>query len=332
MNSPAQSHLDFLRLAFSRQTRALVYDTPQVSGVTPLEPARAQVISELLLRQYGQDHHAELQAHGSDIRHWLARLEELLREDLADYLGPIAEAVLADVAIGLMPHMASNAFATQVPVEPDAHVIGVNLGLVWVCDYLCEALLRAADGDESGGRVAYVLAKKLYLAQQQRQLDEAMAISDRLKDDAISVHAGAVGSLVLRFVALHELGHIVHGHVGQAGMTLSMATGQLQYGRGESLGTAAVHAMEYEADAFAVERLLARTSGPTVMWNNLLFIGAFFRLLARIELERGHPLCLYHPAPQTRLEKIHDQVTRAIGPPPNDAWQWAVQKQNEWSL
>lgn len=332
MNSPAQSHLDFLRLAFSRQTRALVYDAPQASGVTRLEPGRADVISELLLRQYGQDHQAELNAHGSDIRHWLARLEVLLREDLADYLGPVAETVLADVAVGLLPHMASNAFAMQVPGQPDAHVIGVNLGLVWVCDYLCEALLRAADGDESGGQTAYALANKMYLAQQQRQIDEAMAVSDRLKDDETSVRAGAVGSLVLRFVALHELGHVVRGHVGKAGMALSMATGQLEYGRGDSLGAAAVHAMEYEADAFAVECLLARTSGPTVMWNNLLFIAAFFRLLARIELERGQPLCPHHPAPQDRLEKIRDQVTRSIGPPPNDAWQWAIQKQNEWSL
>lgn len=332
LNQHAQAYLALLQTDAAEAPRSLVYRSMAESGVTPIDSASKQAIVKMIDERYGVDHRDDMAQHGDDIYHWLKQTELNLHEDLAKYAGPAQAQVLARLALGFMPHMASNAFAEAVPHAPQEKIIGVNLGLFWVGCLLAEALLRAADGDEAGGLAAYKSAEDTYLAQNQRQLHAAWDGARRNVDDAYSVQGGAVGSVVLRFVALHELGHVLLGHVGQWQMRFVPDEGRVAYDRPQNMGaTADDQAMELDADAFALSRLLKHTEGREAMWNNLLFIAAFFRLLAHLEAVQAVTPCEHHPPPLVRLGKLYEQMVQALGPPPNDAWEWAAQLQNEWA-
>lgn len=313
-NRNAQAHLAFLQADAAEEPRSLVYRSMAESGAKPLDSASKQALAQMIDERYGVDHREEMAEHGDDIYHWLKQTEINLFEDLAKYAGPDQAGVLNRLALGFMPHMASVAFAEAVAHAPQEKVIGVNLGLFWVGCLLAEALLRAADGDEAGGLATYQSAEDVYLAQSQRQLHVAWNGVKRHVDDAYSVQGGAVGSVVLRFVALHELGHVQLGHVISDGME-----------------PYAVQAMELDADAFALSHMLKHTSGREAMWNNLLFIAAFFRLMAHLKAVQAETPREHHPPPLVRLNKLYEQTVQALGPPPNDAWEWAAQLQNEWA-
>jgi len=330
-NRNAQAYLAFLQAVAAEEPRSLVYRSMAESGAKPLDSARKQALAQMIDERYGVDHREEMAEHGDDIYHWLNQTEINLLEDLAKYAGTDQTEVLNRLALGFMPHMASNAFAEAVAHAPEEKVIGVNLGLFWVGCLLAEALLRAADGDEAGGLATYKSAEEVYLAQSQRQLHAAWNGVKRHVDDAYSVQGGAVGSVVLRFVALHELGHVLLGHVGRWRMRFLPEQGRVTYNVPQDLETSAEQAMELDADAFALSCLLTHTEGPEAMWNNLLFIAAFFRLMARLEAVQAIPPCEHHPPPLVRLGKLYDQTVLALGAPPNDAWEWAARRQNEWA-
>ena len=329
-NRNAQAHLAFLQAYAAEEPRSLVYRSMAESGVRPIDSASKQGLAQMIDERYGVDHREEMAEHGDDIYHWLKQTEINLLEDLAMYAGPDQAEALNRLALGFMPHMASNAFAEAVAHAPQEKVIGVNLGLLWVSGLLAEALLRAADGDEVGGLATYKSVEVVYLAQSQRQMHAAWNGLKRPVDDAYSVHGGAVGSVVLRFVALHELGHVLLGHAGRWRMRFLPEQGLVTYDVLQDLDASAEQAMELDADAFALSCLLTHTEGPEAMWNNLLFIAAFFRLMARLETVQAVIPCEHHPPPLVRLGKLYEQTALALGAPPNDAWEWAAQLQNEW--
>lgn len=329
-NHNAQAYLAFLQAATVEEPHAVVYRSLAESGVEPLDSASKQALAQMIDERYGVDHREEMAEHGDDIYHWLKQTEINLLEDLAKYAGPKQSEALNRLALGFIPHMASDAFAEAVAHAPEEKVIGVNLGLLWVGCLLAEGLLRAADGDEAGGLATYKLAEEVYLAQNQRRLHAAWQGVKRHANDSYSAQGGAVGSVVLRFVALHELGHVLHGHVGRWRMRFLPEQGWPTYEEPEDVDVSTKQAMELEADAFALSCLLAHTAGPEAMWNNLLFIAAFFRLMARLEAIGVVNPCEHHPAPLVRLGELYEQTERALGPPPNDAWAWAEQLQHEW--
>ncbi|WP_371322455.1 hypothetical protein VX159_08460 [Dechloromonas sp. ZY10] len=329
-NRNAQDYLAFLQAATLGEPGSVVYRSLAESGVKLLDNAKKQALAQMVDERYGVDHRDEMAQHGDDIYHWLKRTESNLFEDLARYVGEQQSETLNRLALGFIPYMTSNAFAEAVAHAPHEKIIGINLGLFWVSCLLAEAFLRAADGDEIGSLATYQSAEEVYLAQSQRQLHAAWNGRKHHANDAYAVQGGAVGSVLLRFVALHELGHVVLGHVGHWRMRFLPGQGRVVYESPQYSDVSAEQTMELDADAFALSCLLAHTEGPEVMWNNLLFIAAFFRLMARLEAVGAITPCKHHPPPLVRLGKLYEQTERALGPPPNDAWAWAAQLQNEW--
>lgn len=328
----AQVYLDQEAQRLTRTARALVYPSAEQTQAAPFDAARKKRLSDRLMSEYGRDHSQDLAHHAEDMGYWQTQLMSDLREDLQAALGPEGQAVLARTATDFMPHMHSDAFVAGFGQGPDAAwAVGVNVGLVWVANLVAEALLRASRGDELGARQTYAAAHALYLGQTQRALHAAWQTKPDTADE-LALEAGGIGAVVLRFVALHELGHAVLGHAGRWEMGLSESTGQRRYGAAVAADAGTTQAMETEADRFALARMLAVSSGPQAMWNNLLFIAAFFRLLAQVEQRQGKPLCPYHPPPLQRIEALYQALAEHIGPPPNEAWVWAQTQQNEWSM
>lgn len=327
----AQDYLDMEAKRLTNSARRLVYPSADVTRMDPFDEARKLRLIERLKHNYGRDHTYDIAHHAEDMGYWLSKLKSDLRDDLEAALGIDGHAVLARTATDFMPHMHSDAFVAGFGHGPDAAwAVGINVGLVWVTNLVVEALLRASQGDEAAARQTYAAAHALYRGQTQRELYLAWQGGPDASDE-LAIEAGGIAAVVLRFVALHEMGHAVLGHAGRWEMGMRDDTGQRRYAAVVAEDPVSTRTMEADADCFALERMAAISSGPQAMWNNLLFIAAFFRLLAQVEERQGKALCPYHPPPLQRIEALYQTLTKSMGPPPNDAWVWAQALQNEWS-
>ncbi len=327
----AQDYLNKEAQRLTRSARALVYPSIEVTRMNPFDEARKLRLSERLKSEYGRDHSHDIAHHAEDMGYWQNQLKSDLRDDLQAALGADGQAVLARTATDFMPHMHSDAFVAGFGQGASAAwAVGINVGLVWVTSLVAEALLRASRGDEAVARQTYVAAHALYCGQTQRDLHAAWQASPDTSDE-LAIEAGGVGAMVLRFVALHEMGHVVLGHAGRWEMGMREDTGQRRYAAAVADDPASTQAMETEADRFALTRMMAISSGPQAMWNNLLFIAAFFRLLAQVEARQGKALCPYHPEPLQRIDDLYLALAQSMGPPPNEAWVWVETLQDQWS-
>lgn len=329
MNSKAQQRLEILRKMLARERDRVRYED---IAVPPVDPAQNAVMVNYLRSHYGVDHDAELAAHGNDMPYWLVRVEQLLYEDLEDYCrdSDAESQVLQRVALGYFPRLAVNAFAEGLQSGANEYVIGVNSGLLTVCAMLCQALLLEVDGQHDKAEKSYELALTLYNAASHNEMARALSGSTLLGDDKMSIQSGALGSVILRFVGLHELGHVVLGHTERAGMCLLPETGLVRYGMSQSLGVAGVHDLEFAADRYAIDRMLQQSGSPEQMWNNTLFISAFFRLLEHVELLHGKPNCPHHPPPGERISALENRVREDKGAPPTDGPVWATDTLLKW--
>jgi hypothetical protein len=326
----AQAYLQAEEVRLAASARALIYPDGKNASIVPISNERKQRLTQILKQQYGRDHSEDINHHAEDMQHWLRQLKADLCDDLTTALGSDYAPLLDRVALDFMPHLKSDAFITGLGEPPrTSWAVGINLGLVWVSNLVAEALLGAAQDQGAAAKDTYGAAHKVYQAQTQRQLDAAWQGMPS-RSDELSLQAGGVGSVVLRFVALHEMGHAVLGHVGRWEMGVSDDSGERSYGAAERSDIPAIQAMEREADCFALERMIDISSGPDAMWNNLLFIAAYFRLLAQVEAQQGAPLCSYHPPPTQRIEYLYEILVQHMGPPTNDAWAWARQLQDDW--
>lgn len=290
---------------------------------------------------FGEDLQPQIAQHAWDMPYWMEQIETRLYEDLTDYCTtPSERHALRQVALAYLPLQNANACAMPVdsPTEGGLYAIVLELGLIWMSFQLTQALLLAAEGWDAAAHDTYQRVLRGYHAP---QLAPAFRIwrdgGSMIDDERVSLEAGAVSTVILRFVALHELGHVVLGHVERAGMACvsQPKACEVRYAHADALGQAGTWAMEEAADAFAIEHMLARTGSAQQMWNNLLFIGLMFRFwdhLWRLVQPEGTPWPddQTHPPPLARLARITRQVEAALGPPPNESPLWAEQTFARW--
>jgi hypothetical protein len=332
MNLASQNYILELKRSQQASRGAFIFPISDSSGnACTLE--RYDNLARHALNSFGVDHREELANHGSDMQHWISSLELLLYQDLFDLCSQNERAILSQVAIGYLPMSIGNAFAETLATQNQmecSHVIGINLGLIWISNLLCEALLL-----ESKGRSDE--AFPLYRTALARCLGEAgsyFAQKIEVGDDQIGFDAGAVSSVVLRFVGLHEFAHIALNHTQDMDMHWDGSSRTVKY-MAHSAGSkeqAKLQEMEFAADAFSIDHLICHTGSPQQMWNNTLFIKAFFRLLEHREFILGIPGCSYHPSPQERAKFIHNRVIAIFGEPANDALEWLDIVMEKWRL
>jgi hypothetical protein len=326
----ARQHLNEIAKQLAQSSGALHYDLPASKTQPLFSEAQKEHLIRAFMHDHGHDLRQDITHHAEDFTHWLRKLEAELVEELDGLVDPHLAAQMRQLDVAILPHLECDAFVESVGNASDlSWAIGINLGQVYVSNLLAQALLCAAQGDAHVANRAYEAALHTYRAPAGDSTAVPWAGLPTMTDDAAR-QAAAAGSVVLRFVALHEVGHALLGHVGKWQMSIS-ADGRRHYAAEVAADMAATQAMELEADAFALQRMMQRSAGLETMWNNLLFIAAFFRLLDHVQAMSGKPLCPYHPLPIQRVECLAQQLTAQIGPPPNDAWQWAKQQHEIWS-
>lgn len=331
MNEQAREYILYLRQMLSLNRDRLHYsDIP----TPPPDPERDAAMGEFLSSMYGRDHAAELREHGNDMTYWLDRYEQDLYDDLSTYCDEAECKALESVAVGYILRLQNNAFAVRPAEEwslgKPVYAIGINIGMLWVCGSLCSSLLLEERQQSNEAHAAYLRALQQYQAATQADFFKTMKTDELRDDDTLSIKSGALASVILRFVGLHELGHVVDGGVEEAGMSFVPESGAVTYVRNNFLDDEAAHNMELLADRFAIDHMIATTGSVDQMWNNTLFISAFFHLLEHVEALQGKPICTYHPAPAVRRRALIDRVRECLGEPTQDVMTWLDQTMLSW--
>ncbi|WP_338848804.1 hypothetical protein V8J88_07765 [Massilia sp. W12] len=343
MNPQALHYLKLLQAQGSRHPSALDFSAAPAIATTDEE------IAQLVARQrqqYGADHSEQFAAHGLHMGYWLQQLEQDLYQDLLDYCDPAERALMARLALGFLHNLRCNACVFPVAPTEDAHkdgaqaatesatqapaplyVMGVNVGLFQMAGLLCEALLWQAQDDSQRAHASYLRARDLFFVRSRRDY-EAVILDEEVHP--IKQQSGEIAALVLRFIALHELGHIALGHVEQLDMQLNALQNDVLYANAAAHSLPALQAMENAADRFAIMHMAQVSGSAQQMWNNTLFICALFHLLDHIEARLGQPLSQQHPPPARRAALIQAQVQDAIGAPPNQAMDWLGSLMQQW--
>ena len=256
---------------------------------------------------------------GLNLHQNLRQFANSLRDDIAQILPATLQNTWLDSVIGILPLGAVNGCVLKrLPNNVlDKYLIVLNYGLTFGCQAIADGLtieilqgeMEAYRGD---GSSSFLNAVTFLFEPSKPNLDRLLAPRD-FPDEVeaeFATHAGALCSIMLKFVALHELGHIVNGDCENANGVnqLSMAQeakSHVQYTRPESAAHESWPA-ELAADRFALEYLCDWKSDASTCWPNVAQIYLFFSWLEHCEKRKGALLCQYHPSASVRKQQIVD--------------------------
>ncbi len=299
-------------------------------GSASTETNDPRSISELILRKYGVDREAEAITHAHSMQYWIDQLEYDLYEDLR--LLTNNDPLLAQCAIGYIPDIKGNAIAKKVCTG--SYAIAINLGIVWLCFLFSQAILMEAEDERADEmpKNVFLSALRAFSAMSSDEFyEEVKYCKEAAKLDLLISSAG-IGSVILRFIGLHEFAHVKLGHADSFYRSLSISADGVntEYQTTSSIDLSKLQLEELHADRFAVEKILEQSTCKETAWNSVLFICAFFHALQYIEDTQKRSICPEHPSPSTRSIEIINYCHAAIGPPENDAFIWLNIVFNTW--
>ena len=237
----------------------------------------------------------------------------------------------SSVVFGILPLGHSNACVLKHDMqgrELDQPLIVVNWGLVLALRSLFTAFAIYLSGESLSdnwralSRQEFINAVRRYESPTAQTMAETeftppddwtLGIADEL-----GVWAGSFQSVVLWFIALHEVGHIVNGDTDGANSVARLsAVGsevELSYARPQTEALAN-WPCELAADRFALTWLCDWGSDRPSRWSNTAQVVVFFRWLMTVEHRRGSPLSPYHPPANQRLAELIASATILAGSP-----------------
>lgn len=277
-----------------------------------LETLGNPVAADEIEREFGIEH-----LDGRDSMIQLGRvLMESLVQDVADCLTEEQLPILRRCEWRMVDIGLTNALCTNQSVdgsELPGFIILINQGL-----YFCIKLLVTAqiyedmDHDflpyRKSGIDVFAAACDLYVSETPDKINVgAIFTGNEDVDGAIEAHVSLGSILLMQFVALHEVGHAQLGHnkaMGLGRLSALSAVGMTTEATSETTSLAAHHAAEFEADAFAWQRLAHRATSPENNLGNIYVIRLFFGFLDAIENKIGKRISEYHPLPKIRAQRL----------------------------
>lgn len=277
----------------------------------------------------------EIRKYAQDYGYLMDKLSCDLYEDLA--LDCSGEEYIDRCGVMIAPWAKVSAHAFQIPEIDDGYGILINYGIVRAIFELVPAIYAEIDSGKSGVE-KFEDAIALFFAGHHTRDRQRQEYATREEYWKSNLELGGISSIVLRFIALHEFAHIAQGHVEEFKMCFSDALDDLSSTVKEQKYTPGAYISvnqrrieaEFSADKYALKTLEKNTASKEVMWNNTLFICAFFYWLDCIEKRIGKRLSSEHPPPRQRAERIESLLEQAIGPPSNDAFAMMKMLFNRW--
>lgn len=243
-----------------------------------------------------------------------------LRNDVAQCLTSDQEQFLETVHFKFLDVGLMNAccIAADVDGQPlDGYIVFLNEGLYFSLMQLFSAVVfEELQGDlldfRRDGKEGFAQAVDMYLSPSHEKIRPNLGyVGDPEASAEIERHLASATTLVLQFVALHELGHALLGHHDTLS-TQRLALAGAEIGAQAEQVWERNHVLEYEADAFAFAALMARTQTIEAHWAHCFLVYLFFRYMAEVERKAGRPASRLHPNPMDRARAIKDLLLQAF--------------------
>ena len=274
--------------------------------------------------RFGVDMYDDIVEH-KGLVYWIERLELDLYEDVVNFCVK-GTSFSEQFVVGLVYHMKSNAVCYRSG-DGMGYVIAINHGLYIFASLVCQAVMLESRALREDAALFLEWAKKVYSVAGVNEYNNILDVHAKSDSIDFSIDIGVVSSVVLRFVAFHEFGHIKMGHVDSIGMVYNSCSGEADY---EEKSDDVVIEAEFMADVYAAECMIQNTSGPERLWNSILFVVSFFLALDCLESEIQRKLCKYHPSPRDRALRVISYVMSRGYPLRNEALLWCFSIFSEW--
>ena len=257
----------------------------------------------------------------------LQLLAPALIQDMDDWTRGKYREILAQVRIVLAPLRYFSAFC--VNRDENRQRLSGNLIMINQALYFCARLLATASLLESmqgqleqykaNGAESYQAATRLFLRPNTEDINHSFfeGLPPEVLGQAEAIQSQAT-MIVLCFVALHELGHIVHNDHELLDVYRLQATNLFK--SDDSLQDSAIDTQpfwdaEYRADAFAIQVLCDKAKSPLEAWANFSQIQVFFGWLDDCERRLPQIFTRDHPPPTKRVERLKKIMTQNVGLP-----------------
>jgi len=287
---------------------------------------KPQSIANIILKDYGLDRKDEILKNVNSPTYWFKELENDLYEDISKLCN---DPLFKKCAIGFIPDIRGNAISVCIE-KNNSYAIGLNTGLIWLCMFIVEAIMLENSSNDDSGKQVFTLLKQIFTAKTNEnfhQLFNKIQSYSKVED---KIEFGAIGTVLLKFIALHEFGHIKLGHTDKHKRDISISEKDGVESIYQSNNINSVHQDELLADQYAIQILINSASTKEVAWNSIMFIYAFFLTLDSIEEDTSEIICPEHPSPLVRARKIYNYAEKLLGTPKFDLFIWINVVFNTW--
>ncbi len=258
----------------------------------------ASKFGDVIHEALNDDRRSDIAENYHDGIYWMIKHEKELYEELKRIASDVE--CLKDCAVAFMPNMQMLSFTNRL--DDGIYGIEIYYGLFMQANLLAQAvLMEDACPDEQG--------KNLYqwIVQNSFSMHEKQYVSKLHPQQSMNIKTSHVADLIVRFFALHELGHIALNHSGK--------------------GEQKLHE-EFEADLFAMRYLLKVTESSENIWQAYSFLSLFFTMLD--DMDQIRKLSHGHPKGIERQERLYNFLYSNIGEPCNDNVLWFTIIINKW--
>lgn len=243
-------------------------------------------------------------------------LQAVLEDALADSKSLLSEADqerVADVRMSLIPRGDVNACCFGPNILSDGYLVGIHTGFFYGTSLLASALvMEVLEGELESLRkdgTPYFTQSKVFLADPSVADYEQAARFQTKFLPKITVHIGAIHAVMLTFVVLHELGHIIHGHVDSGSVKAEMNW------RSQRLsGSSDNWDQEFAADEFAMKSFLSNKHEPERAWTNYASVDLLFRWMSCTDQRKESST---HPPAEVRRQRLVYIIQEARGEDPH---------------
>lgn len=246
-------------------------------------------------------------------------LVKSLQEDIRICTQSAHDDLLEKCHIKMLPIGICEAFCTNFSdgIQLNGYAIGLNEGLYVALNLFTKALiLESLQGDlsayQASGTESFIHSLKLFINHDPK-MAEKMLYWDLPADvhGEISGYQSLTSILILQFIGLHEFAHVVHNDFEIMDMMMMhmSQSEKIQF----TIDPKQLHEREFEADAFALRALNARTPNHLSAWANFVAIYLYFHWLHYMLLEAGRLSTPTHPEPLKRAEALLEIMDNEIG-------------------
>ena len=243
-----------------------------------------------------------------------------LRDDIADCLTPEQQAVFERTAMTFLPIGKSEAMCVAEDTRGnrlDGSLIIVNDGLYYVLQQLFTALIfEELQGDlamyHRDGSEAFKWAYRLFANPSSALVGRVqLELEDPAAQGEAQSYLSRVTTKTMQFIGLHEFAHVWLGHHELQGRYRLFLTGNQD--RAEEEPSASAINDEYEADAFALRRILDQSSSNISRWANFYAISYLFEFFSVLEDRGDHLNSNSHPPARDRLARLQAIMAAEVG-------------------